>query len=436
MKSLFLKDTLKLASSNVILYVLPILVMPILTRLYGPNLFAEWGIFSSVFSILSVILCLGYENAILKVEKKEVVNLVILCFFASILLTVLVFLLFEIGKFFDVDFFLNFPSSTLLYICMIVSSILYIMQNIANRNEKYWLMSLSNLALGGGQAGFRLLFAFYSIFPNGLIVGTVLAQILDVIVYKVGFKGIIVIDKIRNIKISKVVGIAKKYKQFPLYDAPAMLLQFAALNMPLIILSNFFDKTEIGCYTVVTQLLLPISFVGAAIGKVYYQRISVLNEDISKITTEILKYIYIISIVPALFICLGGDRLFQIFLGDDWSMAGNVSISLVLWSIPTILTQPLISVYRKYGVQNKLLFFNICYFIFGCISVTIFSALGYNLLTTLFIYAIICSLIKFSLFMHILKLTNILNTILVKRIFAIVFIVAIFILFRMYIILE
>lgn len=40
------KDSLKLSSGNVLMYLIPMVVTPILSRLYTPEQFGEWGIFS------------------------------------------------------------------------------------------------------------------------------------------------------------------------------------------------------------------------------------------------------------------------------------------------------------------------------------------------------------------------------------------------------
>ena len=48
------KDSLKLSSGNVLMYLIPMVVTPILSRLYTPEQFGEWGIFSSTITIIEV----------------------------------------------------------------------------------------------------------------------------------------------------------------------------------------------------------------------------------------------------------------------------------------------------------------------------------------------------------------------------------------------
>ena len=187
------------------------------------------------------------------------------------------------------------------------------------------------------------------------------------------------------------MSVAKKYQKFPLYDAPASLLSFAAFNLPIIILANFYSKGDVGCYSMVLQLLLmPISVIGAAIGKVYYQRISA-NSDTEAIQSEtqnVLKIIVWLAIIPTLFFCVGGDWLLVEFLGNKWQTAGNVALCLSLWSIATILTQPLMSLYRLLDKQNRMLVFNGIYFVCGIGAMLLCSAMKMPLYVTILIYSI------------------------------------------------
>ena len=81
-KMQLLRDALKLSSGNVLLYLLPIFVTPVLSRLYQPEQFGEWGVFSSVVTIIGVILLGGFEYAVIRCEENEVKKVIKLCLFS------------------------------------------------------------------------------------------------------------------------------------------------------------------------------------------------------------------------------------------------------------------------------------------------------------------------------------------------------------------
>ena len=74
--------------SNIIMLLLPIVVTPILSRLYLPSDFGDWGVFSSFVSIYTLALFAGYENALVKVTEEEISYTATLCIVISLLITI------------------------------------------------------------------------------------------------------------------------------------------------------------------------------------------------------------------------------------------------------------------------------------------------------------------------------------------------------------
>lgn len=407
LSSSLVRNTLKLSSSNVILYFLPLVVTPILSRMYGPEFFGAWGIFSSTFSIISVIMFGSYDNAIIKAPDRDLRPLCRLCLMTALLVSLATLAIFCIGDATHVEFFITFPSYWLLFTIFIIQTFIVIYTNLLNRSKHYGILSFSNLINGCSQGIFRISWGLITKLGNGLIIGTVLANFVNLVYLT---------SKCRPLNMfkssfSEVIKIAKKYKNFPLYDAPALLLQFAALNLPIIILSFYFSRSDIGCYSLIVQLLvLPISFIGSAMGKVYYQQISTNSENgenvIPRTTLQVLKILAFLSIIPSLVICLGGDALITWFLGSKWTLAGNMAICMTIWSIPTILTESLKYLFRIKDEQRYLLYIEIAYFTLG-IGILCFGCYaGWPLLPTIFIYSSVSCLVKFVAFMKILKLSE------------------------------
>lgn len=410
LQSSLLRNALKLSSSNIILYALPLIVTPILSRIYTPDIFGGWGIFSSTVVIIGVMLFGCYEYVIIKAEPTELRTICFICIITAIILIILILCSFELGESIDIAFFKTFPSKTLLIIYLLFSIGLVIGQNLANRFGKYTLLASDYLILGLSQALCRVMFGFLHIFQNGLIAGTVFAQGIAstyiILRLKKYLKSFYKYPGIKDLKET-----ASKYKSFPLYDAPASLLAFGAFNLPIIILSFYYSRGDIGCFSIIIQLLLlPMSFIGAAIGKVFYQEISTARNDrdiIKNKSKNILKILSYLSLLPAIFILLGGNLCIVWFLGDKWELAGAMSISLSIWSIPTILTQPLLPIYRNLGKQKRMLYYNALYFLAGIGSVWIGCELCLSLIMTLCLFAGSCFFAKMLLFSDILNITQV-----------------------------
>lgn len=409
LKSPLIQNSAKISVSNIIMYMLPFIVTPILTRLYTPDAFGEWGVFSSFVIIVNIGLFLGFENVIIQAEEREVPHIIILCIIISACIIASIMIIFYYGIQKGISFFTGFPAPTILFIYLFLYAIYTISYNMANRYEHYYTISFSNIIQGTSQAAFRILFAFISLHTiNGLIWGTTIAQGVAAffILFFLLRAKLLYLHSTNNINNIKI--LISKYRNFPLYDAPASLLSFAAFNLPVIILSLFFNKGTIGCFSIILQLLLlPMSLIGSAMGKVYYQRISANIGNIQQITIEMLKILSIISVLPLLFIVCGGDKIIVLFLGSQWESAGNITLCLSLWSFPTILTQPLLSIFRIKNKQRTLLFFDFMYFLLGIGSILIMCSVIHNILVVILIYSLCCFIVKTALFIHILAIGNI-----------------------------
>lgn len=411
--SSLIKDSAKLASSNILLYLLPFIVTPILSRLYNPSDFGEWGVFSSTYQIVNVILFLCYDHAIVKASEKEYPSICALSLFVSMLITILTIFVFYIGTLFGVAYFVDFPCKENLFLLLIFTSFTVILQNIANRMEKYWVMSFASFILGLSQAVCRIFLGLYVLFPNGLISGTTIAQFLNVVFFLIFILGVLDKPFFQSISYISIKRVARKYKKFPLYDAPATLLLFATFNLTIIILSLYHTKAEIGCISIIHQmLLLPISLIGGAMGRVYYKQITnenTANDSIATvaISQKMIKMVLWMSVLPTLFITLGGDKLINIFLGAKWDNAGSVAICLAIWSIPNILTQPLVPIFRKENKQNYMLYYNVLNFLLGVGSLILTCSLGLSMYISLFVYASLSAFANYLMFASIVKLTGV-----------------------------
>lgn len=399
-----LVNTAKLSVSNIIMYVLPIIVTPILSRLYGPAAFGEWGIFSSFTSIVAIVMFLSIDNIIVKAEEEEVGNLLVLCSGIGLMAISLLCVAFTLFNIYDSVF------CYMIIIYMLAYFVYTIVYNLNNRYANYSKLAVSNVLQGATQAIARIsLGVFFLGVINGLVCGTILAEIITSLFLCVC---LIKIDtrKWTTVTVRGVKNLLKKYRKFPLYDAPSNLLAFSTLNLPIIILAGTYSKSSIGCFSIILQLLLlPMSLVGSSMGKVYYQELCSAAGDskrIEKMSESILNILLIVSVIPMLLLSCGGDYLVVLFLGESWSTAGHVALILSLWSFPVILTQPLLPLFRAYNIQNVLLRYDILYFIGGIGSLLLCCYCSCSMFTTLIVYAATCALVKFALFRKMASIVN------------------------------
>ena len=404
------RNTLKMSSSNVLMYFVPVVVTPILTRLYTQEAFGEWGVFSSVIAILGIGMFWGYENAIVKAgDERDARHTGLLCLLTGGITILLTAAVFALGSAAGLSFFRSFPQRGLLFAYLAVYALYIILYNFCNRQERYNALALSHVVLGGSQAVLRIIFGLTALVAvNGLILGTTLAQVLNVLFILFCLREFLRARNWRGISLRRIGELFRLNRRFPLYDAPASVMAFAAFQSPTLILSQYFSKADIGCFSIVIQLLLmPMSFIGTAMGKVYYQQLSRAQGDaeaIRQVSRKVVNTVTIISVLPLLFLAAGGDFILVKFLGDRWTTAGNVALCLALWSFPTVLSQPLIPLYRTLDRQKSLLAFNALYFIGGVGAITIGCLTSRNLYLILLSFSLVTAVCKFCMFANLLSL--------------------------------
>ena len=96
-----------------------IIFTPILTRLYAPEDFAIFAIFSSSIAIFTSIRCLNYQVLIVTREDHEINELINDTFKISLILFVLYLIIFSFFYFFDFEFFKKIKDYIIL-ICVTV----------------------------------------------------------------------------------------------------------------------------------------------------------------------------------------------------------------------------------------------------------------------------------------------------------------------------
>lgn len=407
----FVRNTLKLSSSSVILMFLPLLVTPILSRLYTPADYGDWGVFSSVLYIVTAFVFLSYENTIVKTnDEKEVPSLITLCLMVLLLVSFGVFIVFKGGALLGIDFFVTFPSFPLLIPIIVFSALYTLLSNISNREKNYNAMAATSIVNGISQAVLRILFGVYPIIAYGLIVGNLLAQALATIILIICLSRFIMKYAFNTVTWKSVKAAAVKYKKFPLFDAPARFIEFAIGNLAIIILAQFWQKEDIGCFSMVTQfVLIPITIIGSAMGNVYYREISenAQNEEaLSRATTRVGKINFVLSVLPILFLSLGGDRLFVMFLGGKWDNVAPMSLCMVLFSVPVILSEPLLPIFRTLEKQEIRFKINAINFVLALGMLVLMAVITQNLYLSIIVYSLVYAILRFIMFHNELSLAG------------------------------
>ena len=355
-KSTFAKDVLKMASAPLCTQVLGLILMPIITRLYLPDVYGTFYLFSSMVMPMAVFVGLGYSGSIVLPKKDEVAsNMLCVSLFFTVLITILTIPLILFGS----EYLLKWIKAPELrvYLWFIPISVfahgLYLSLRYWNvRSKQFGRIAISRISnavvnkgitLGAGFSGFTI--------PGSLIVGSIggslaMSGILGGKVWQESgqlFK--------RSIRWHNMVEGMKQYRKFPIYNLWTDCFSRLSLAIIMFLFSFYFSKTVIGYYGLGLAILtIPLTLIGTNIGEVFYQRAAKKRHDgtIAALVENLFKQMTCISMLPFLVLVIIGDSFFSLVFGANWTEAGiyaqilsfKIFISFIInpvLSLPTIL---------------------------------------------------------------------------------------------------
>ena len=298
---------------------------PIITRIYSPEQFGIFSLYTSVIGPLSILCTMRLEVAmVISSNQKEMSQLKTFIYRLSLFLTVLglflVFgLLFVFPGFYRSWFFLV-PLGLFFHVALQSES--------AHKNflKNYNKIASARILQAGVMAIFAILMGQFFTQQHSLINASIIALVAAWLSIKYPFK-------LRTFlpTFAKEDSInLKKYSKYFYFTMPQSLLDTVSQQIPIFILGSYAIKEMTGYYGLALKvLILPASIFGASVAQIFLKRFSELwiNKD-SQLKIQLLKtwgVLALVGIVPFGLLYLFGSDLFMMVFGDEWKMAGELA---------------------------------------------------------------------------------------------------------------
>ena len=274
LKSDFSKNVLTLMTGTTIAQAIPFAITPILTRLYTPDDFGVFALFLAITAVAGAISNAQYEQAIILPEKDEdAFNLVALGVFIvfsfSLVLLVLILVFYS-----EIEVLLgNDNLGNLLYLIPL-STLLIGIYNSLNffniRKKQYKNISYSLISRSSSLGISQVIFGLFFLGPIGLIIGQMISFFSGNLML---FKTLKKNYRSDYITKEKIKIQTKKYKKFPYYSLPSILLNSINLNIVNFLISAIFSITTLGFYSLSQRVVsIPARVIGNSFSQVYLQQ--------------------------------------------------------------------------------------------------------------------------------------------------------------------
>lgn len=361
---------------------------PFITRLYSPNAFGLFALFSAVSVVVSTFVTFRYEaNILVAKNQSEAVAVSQLGILLAFILGVFVLIVaYFVPK--SVRSILSIESLNGWFLVACAVGIGMSLNNIGsillNRAAKYLTMALAKVSQSFIFVAIALVLGWLGT-QNGLL----LAQTVSIIIILLFYCW--VNRELANIEFNSVIKVAKKYSDSPIYGLPTALLDVLTLQLPIILIGSLFSSEAAGQFSLAWRvLLLPASLVGVAIGQIFFQRFASVwpnSESATLLLIKAWKVLALIGFGPLVIAVVFGRTLFCFVFGLEWEASGKMAQVLAPMLFFSLIHSPTSTAAVVLCLQRKVLFIAIAVAIYRPLSIYI----GYlvdNIFVGLMLYVI------------------------------------------------
>lgn len=377
-KSDFYRHVLTLMSGTVIAQIIPILLSPILSRIYTPDEFGVFSMFTSIAAAVAVVATFRYELAIMLPEKETTaINLLRLSFLITITLSLFLLIIIVLFQH-QLPDFLSTPelSSFQFYLPVILlfAGGAQALNYWISRQKKFHLLAAGKIGQTGITGIASIVFGSLNFSSAGLIIGAVAGQFTSFLIYAAGsFRKIIFLESFVSRK--NILENFRHYKTFLFVNTPHALLGVFQDILVIFLINHFFSKTALGSYAFGFRILkVPAAFIGAAMFQVYFQRASTLKTDaknLQALTKSVYLQMSLIGVPIFTFIAVLAPPLFSWVFGDEWKHAGEIAQLISPWLLLNFIFSPVAAITIVLNKQQWAIWFAVADTLLRCAAITI-----------------------------------------------------------------
>jgi len=336
----------------------PILAMPLISRLYAPD---EYGIFASLLSfavLLTALMTLQLEVAVVLPEDDATASKVAR---ASFQITVTGFLIFAVLILAAQPFLSQFQGlahwqgwSMLAPLIGFLMAMLLLGNYISSRLRVYGEIGRGTASLQIVNCSAAVILGLLKPTAASLVMARVIGQGAALTSFKHGITWLKDQYKQHGIlPVSQIRDVLSRYRKFPLFTLPQNALAMASREGVTVILLVFHQPIAAGFYALVRSvLMIPSSLLSTSVGPVFYREASqaIDKPEFRLFSFELMLAIACIMAPASVYIANWGPEIFAFVFGLKWMQAGIYALIYMPLSVLFLLT---IWCGRVFEIRNK-----------------------------------------------------------------------------------
>jgi O-antigen/teichoic acid export membrane protein len=348
-----LKPTLVLLAGGAVAQALPLLVGPLLTRLYSPEQFGHYTLFAAIATNVAVVACGRYEYALpLVKDESEARDLMALCLRLLVAVALasipLAWWLRASG---------GVGAAWWLPLAVASGGAVQCLTMWSTRAQRFGALATARVVQYGGGAGLQALAGGMQAgvrgASQGLIVGPIFANLATLLFLRRpaplgGWSGLV------NVPRAAWRAVAQKHRNFPLLNTPHAFLGALQDTIAVLLIAWWIGDAAAGFWGLALRYLkAPATLVGSAVSQALYPQLG--RHDMPQARQAVRQVMWVLGAMalPLVLVLVAfGPDLFALLFGERWRGAGELSRALAPYIGVHFVASPLAVVTLAWNAQG------------------------------------------------------------------------------------
>lgn len=392
----YYKNFLTILSGNSIAQIIPLVIAPILTRIFSPEDFATYANFAALVTLLGIIASGRFELAFVIPKRKRHAQFLFVT--SCIILAAVVILSFLLYFFrFQIAAWYNAPEMAryMIVVPLAIFSLAFhnIQQNWMLRDQRFKLISSNKVIQSLTNNLLPVAIGYIGWGFNGLIAGWVLSNFISIALFLPAIKKSWEPFKFHG-NIAKL--IVHRYRDFPTINSIHAFTDVLATQFLIFwLITNEFGLLILGLYSVMNKYVrAPLYLVSSAVSPVYYSEAAKFkreSQDVAPLQKRTLKITLLFAIPFLLVVLFFGPEIFAIYFGEQWRVAGVYAQIMAPALFFNFLSSPISGTAIVFDKQKQAYFLSVLGYTAGFVALLAMSLLKFEFEKALLAYSITMS---------------------------------------------
>lgn len=342
-----IRQSLQLAGGTAAAQALGILTLPLLTRLYTPESFGQFGLFTAFTAVASNVVNARFEQAIPGAESDEQgIRLVHVAIAAAVPMTVLLVASLATIQHFNL---MGFGALPLWAVWLSAPAVLALglfgaARYWCVRRQDFGRLAQTTIAQGATRAFMPVALSVLNPGAGGLIASEISSRLIGVRwLFKALPPGMTAGSGAWRTASLKTTAL--RWKTFPMVLLPSTFIDAVTLALPLPLIARFYGPANAGVFFLVQRVAAaPAALVGASVADVFHARVGThagqAPESLPRLLSTTMRHLGILGLVILTPAVLLAPWAFPIAFGNAWAGAGWAFVITAPWNLAAWIVTP------------------------------------------------------------------------------------------------